>query len=351
MPTASATIDAGVLTVPPRDGTTEDAHRYVETIFNCSRLLDEPWVDIYMSERASAALFGDGLFPLHDQLERFFFSKGIIEYTVNDIAAVVTNLLQLAPHFETMFKMRDVLTEQTSTTPDILESSPGESMRSDLERCVVLIAILREYCRDSIPEHCLIVRYAPRRNVNVRALIHELEHDRNDLDTLPTSPSVFEGKILICDDFRGLIGCLDESFILGNSTDDQGLKTAIRIALYKSRLGRGEDPAWDNLQGLRVGHSFIGTVQHSCAIQGDAFPAKVLRAIVDTLDGKNPAATHAIRTGPSGGDPQLTREADRAGAMRRNIDRYHHLHYWACDNGVVELASISFPHDDVSIPE
>lgn len=351
MSSASVTIDAGVLAVPHLSGTTEDAHLYVEMLFHWSRLLEEHWVDIYMSERTSEALFADKLYPLRDHLIRFFDANGIIEYTVNDIASVVNNLLRLTPHFETNFKIREVLAEQISMTPDILESSPGESMRSDLERCVVLIAILREYCRDSIPEHCLIVRYAPRRIVNVRALIQELEHDRNDLDTLSTSPSVFDGKILICHDFTGLIGCLDESFILANSTDDQGLETAIRIALYKSRLERGEDPDWDNLQGLRVGHSFIRTVHDLCGSQGDAFPAKVLRAIVDTLDRKNLAATHAIRTGPGGGDPQLTRATDRAGAMRRDIDRNHHLHYWACDNGVVELASVSFPHDDLSIPE
>ena len=114
---------------------------------NWSKLLDEHWVDIYMSERTSEALFGDELYPLRDQLMQFFDAKGIIEYTVNDIASVVNNLLQLTPHFETNFKMREVLAEQILMTPDILQSSPGSNLRSDLTRCVVLIAILREYCR------------------------------------------------------------------------------------------------------------------------------------------------------------------------------------------------------------
>ena len=170
-----------------------------------------------------------------------------------------------------------------------------------------------------------------RKTVNVRASIHELEHDRDDLDTLPAYPEMFEGKVLICDDFRGLIECIDESSVLVGSTGNQGLETAIRIALYKSRLGRGEDPDWDDLRGLRIGRSFIETVQGSCKDQGGSIPARVLRAIVDTLDGENLAATHAIRTGPGGGDPQLTRTADRAGAMRRDIDQDHHLHYWTCD--------------------
>ena len=53
----SVTIDAGVLAAPPEHGSADDAHRYVETLLDWSKLLDEPWVAIYMSERASEALF------------------------------------------------------------------------------------------------------------------------------------------------------------------------------------------------------------------------------------------------------------------------------------------------------
>ena len=143
--------------------------------------------------------------------------------------------------------------------------------------------------------------------VNVRAIIQVIEHDRDDLSALPTHPEMFEGDVLICDDFRGLVKCLDESSILVNSTDDVGLEAAIHIALYKSRLERGEDPDWDDLRGLRIGHSFIDTVQNSCRNQGDSFPAKVLRAIVETLDRENMVATHAIRTGHGGDNPQQRR--------------------------------------------
>lgn len=351
MSSASVTIDSGVLTVPSLNAPSEDAHRYVESLFHWSKLLDEPWVDIYMSERASETLFDDRLYPLRDQLRQFFDAKGITEYAVNDIASIVNNLLQITPHLETYFKVRDVLAEQISTTPDILQSSPGSNLRSDFKRCVVLIAILREYCRNSILEHCLIIRYAPTQTVNVQALIYELEHSRNDLDALPTHPDRFDGKVLICDDFRGLIECFDESSILAESTDDNGLETAIRIGLYKSRLGRGEDPEWDDLRSLRIGRRFFDTVQDSCRNQGNSFPAKVLRAIVETLDGENLPATHPLRTGSGGGNPQRMRPADGASAMRRDIDNDHHLHYWSCGNGIVELASVSFPHDNFSIPE
>ena len=89
MTAASVTIDAGVLAVPMQGGVDRDAHRYVETLLDWSRLLDEPWVAIYMSERASEALLEDGLFPLREQLRRLFAAYGIVEYDVNTVATVV----------------------------------------------------------------------------------------------------------------------------------------------------------------------------------------------------------------------------------------------------------------------
>ena len=343
----SVTIDAGVLAAPLEDGTVDDAYRYVETLLDWRKLLDEPWVAIYMSERASEALSVDGLYPLRDYLTKLFAANGIVEYDANTVARVVDALLQLTPSLETYFRIRDVLAEELSTNPDILRLSAGGQLQSDLARCLILIAILRQHCREPIRDHSLILRHAPKQVVNVRAIIHEIDHDRDDLSALPTHPEVFEGNVLICDDFRGLIECLDESSIFVSSADNVGLETAIRIALYESRLGRGEDPDWDDVRGLRIGQNFFETAKMSCRDQASSFPAKVLRAIVETLDGENMAAAHALRTGPGGDESQQMRGAD--GAMRRDIDYEFHLHYWQCDDDTVELASV-VTHNNFTIP-
>lgn len=345
----SVTIDAGVLAVPPVQGSADDAHRYVETLLDWRKLLDEPWVAIYMSERASEALFDDGLFPLRDHLKRLFAANGIVEYDVNTVAQVVSRLLHLTPSFETYFSIRDVLAEQLTTEPDILRLCSGTKMQSDLARCVVLIAILRKHCQEPVSDHSLILRRAPGRTVRVRALIHVLEHERTDLGTQPAPPEYFEGDVLVCDDFRGLVECLDEATILLKAADDVGIETAIRIHVYKSRLAGGMAPDWDDVPDCRIGHAFLTSFK-------DLHPtmqlsARVLRALVETLEQTNTAATHALRTGRGGGDPERVRRSDQAKAWRRDIDREHHLHYWACEDGLVEMASVSFPHDDFTIPE
>ncbi len=345
----SVTIDAGVLAAPTELGSVDDAHRYVETLLDWSKLLDVPWVAIYMSERASEALFADGLYPLRDQLRRLFAASGIVEYDVNTVATVVDRLLQLTPSFEAYFSIRDVLTENLTMEPDVLRLCSGTRLQSDLARCVVLVAILRQHCQESVRDHSLILRHAAGRIIRVRALIHDLEHDRTDLGAAPVAPQYFDGDVLVCDDFRGLVECLDEAAILLKATDDVGVAAAIRIALYKSRLARGAAPEWDDVPVYRVGHAFRLSFQGIHPTQPLAI--RLLRGIVETLEQTNMVATHWLRTGPGGNDTQRERESDQAKAWRRDIDCENHLHYWCCEDGSVEIASVSFPHNDFTIPD
>ncbi|MBN2137804.1 MAG: hypothetical protein JW720_08355 [Sedimentisphaerales bacterium] len=346
MTAASVTIDAGVLAVPVNDSTADDGNHYVETVLDWSKLLDEPWIAICMSERASEALFEDGLYPLRDQLRRLFAAQGIIEYDVNTVAVVVDRLLQLTPSFEALFSIRDVLTENLALEPDVLCLCSGNKLRSELARCVVLIAILRDHCPQEAHEHSLILRKSESRILRVRAQIHCLEHSRTDLERLPIHPDIFEGEVLICEDFKGLVNCLDEATILLRTKDDVGMETAIRVALFKSRLASGLTPEWDDVPRHRIGRSFIAILD--ALHPTERLAAKVLRAIVETLERANMADAHAIRSGPGGGDPQRTRASDRA--MRRDIDYEYHLHYWQCEDGTVEIASVVV-HDDFSISE
>lgn len=344
---ASVTIDAGVLAAPPAGSARQDAEQYVQTLLDWSKLLDEPWVAIYMSERASEVLYEDGLYPLREALKALFAASGIVEYDVNTIATVVDRLLQITPSFETYFSIQDVLTEDLTTEPDILKLCAGAQLQSDLARCIVLIAILRHHCHETI-DHSVILRRAPGNTVRVRALIHDLEHDRKDLERTPEPPQYFEGDVLVCDDFRGLINALDAAAILERATDSVGIETAIQVAIYKSRADAGETPDWDELPQFRVGLAFGESLQR---IQLNRVAEDVLRAIVETIEQTNMRATHSLRTGAGGGNPQRVRSSDGARAWRRDIDREYHLHYWVCTGNLVELARVSFPHDDFSIPE
>ena len=344
----SVTIDAGVLAVPRIDCAKDDAFQYVDTLLDWSVLLDEPWVAIYMSERASESLFADGLYPLREQLRELFNTHGIVEYDVNTVAKIANQLLTITPSFETYYRVKDVLSEHLETNPDVIRLTTHSGLQSDLARCITLIAVLRKHCSQPLGGHSLILREAPKQVIQVRAQIHELEHTRNDIPALPCPPEFFEGDVLVCDDFRGLIECLDESAILVGASDNLGIELAVRISLFKYAIAQGDTLDWGGMFVPTTGPQFRESCQQVCTDQGDSVPPKILRSIVETIKGQNLPAVHALRTGPGGNGPQRMRGYDKA--QRRDIDRGFHLHYWECENGTIELASVVY-HNDFSIPE
>lgn len=347
----SATIDAGVLAAPPLTANREEVYQYVDTLLDWKRLLEEPWISIYMSERASETLIEQGLFPLRDALRALFSSKNIVEYDVNTVAVVAERLLRLTPTFETYFRVRDVLMEHFTTEPELLSLTVGEGMASDLGRCIVLLAILRNYCRNPVRDHTLILKNSPSSGqVIVKAMIHAIEHERDDLCGIPEPPEIFEGVVLTCKDFRGLILCINESGVWIAAQDPIGKELAVRIAVYKSRINRRLEPDWDDLPSFCFGRRFLETADNICLRNmGDMVP-KLLRSIVEALDRQNMGAVHPLREHEGGGSPQRERSSDGAKAWRRNIDYEYHLHYWECDAGVIEFGSMG-PHNDFQIPE
>ena len=202
MLSAGVTIDASVLVVPNRGATRDDAYRYVETLLIWSKLLDEQWIAVCMSERSSEVLTEDGLYPLRDQLKELFSEHGVAEYDVNTVATVINRVLMRTPSFETYFEVRDVLTEDCSAAPDIIKLSCGNHLQSELARCLVLIGLLRAHCGSSVLNHVLAIRLSPSRLVRVRALIHDIEHQRHDFgQPIPVPPEYFGRR---CVDVRRL---------------------------------------------------------------------------------------------------------------------------------------------------
>ena len=344
----SVTIDAGVLAVPDVDCATEDAFQYVSKLLEWKKLIDEPWVALYISDRASESLFSDELYPLRHHLKELFNAHGIVEYDANTVATIANRLLAIHPSFETYYRVKDVLSEHFETDPDIISLTTHDGLQSELAHCITLIAVLRKHCAQPHGSHSLILREAPKQIIRVRAQIHDIEHSRDDIPVLPSPPETFEGDVLVCDDFCGLIKCLDESAIMVGASDDQGVALAIRIALFKYHISQGNDPNWTDMTVPSIGSKFRERCQQVCTDQGDSLPPKILRSIVETIEGLNLQAVHALRAGSSGSEPQRMRGSDKA--QRRDIDRTFHLHFWQAGDGKVELASVVY-HDDFSIPK
>lgn len=344
----SVTIDTCVLALPPLTASRDDIYEYLDTLLDWGKLLDEPWVAIYMSEHASDAMQNANVYPLRNELKRLFSAKGIQEYDANTVVLLVEELLKKTPGFETYFRIQDVLTEDVTTLPDLLSIHTGPELSSELARIVVIIAILRSCCRNPVLDHSLIVRpWQGSSVVQVNAHVHDIETTRDDLVKLPSPPELFEGDILTCENFREFVLNLDEVAVWEAAEAEIGLNLAVKIAIYKSRLEQNLEPDWDAIQGFRFGCEFFQRMR-TCEMGGSpGLVERTLRALAETMDKQNMRAVHPKRTGPGGGDPQEMRGQDKA--WRRDIDREYHLHYWECADGSVEFASIG-PHNMFDIP-
>ena len=344
----SVTIDAGVLAAPLVDATEDRVFEYVETLTDWQRLLEEPWVTVHMSERAAEALLEDGLYPLRGVLDRLFAERGIVEFAANDIARVADALLQTTPSFEETFGLTDVLVSDLSTEPDLLLAHSPPHVASDLERCLVLTAVLTAHCGWPASDHALILE--PQLGVTavqVEAVIEHLEHCRDDIGGVPLKPERLRATVAVHRTFRDLVSDTDESTVWRAAHTDDTAAKAVRISVYKRRVQNGQDPDWEEVPSFSFGDHFRASVTKWSGATSPNLVGRVLRAMAETIDRTNLADTHVLRTGAGGNSPQRTRNGDKA--WRRDIDREHHLHYWESANGVVEFASIG-PHNDFSIP-
>lgn len=241
-----------------------------------------------------------------------------------------------------------MLCETLDTEPDLLSITTHKHMASELARCLVLFALLREHCHHPIADHALVVRpWQGHTQVQVRAIIHDLDHERDDMPPLPAPPDYFKGSVWVCQSFRELVIGIDEASIWRAANDETGCEIAIHIALYKSRLVRGLEPEWGEGSFFRFGKRFISQANQCFQDNSISLMGKTLRAIVETIDQLRLDDVHALHQASSGGSPQYIRGKDRG--WRRDIDQGYHLHYWQGPDGI-EFGWMG-PHNDFQLPK
>jgi hypothetical protein len=365
----SVTIDASVIAAPPANTEHEVVHQYVETLRALKKLDQKTWVAIYTSEFTAEVLIADGLYPLRPALNTLFKRCGITEYDANTVAILAESFLS-QPSCEEVFGINEVLAEEVTLTPNLSSWVASKNLASNLERCVILMAILRKYCNPPVTDHWLVVNKpiptssSPVEEVTVKALIHELEHNRGDeIQGIPVPPAYLEGSVsvLVGPSFSDLIKWLDEKTLLNKAAPQETIEPAIKVAIYKLCLERLErnlsqkrqveiDEIEEEREKFRewtFGKDFFATVRECCRNRSD-LAERLLRSIIETIDRQQLQDTHRLRTGKGGDDPRRKRGQDAA--WRRDIDREYHLHYWECEEGMVEFANM-VPHNDFSITE
>jgi hypothetical protein len=336
------TLDVGVLAVPTPECTPNDVRLYVERLLEWKKFIDDCWIPTSLTARAAELLINSNLYPMRVPLARLLKENAINDFDSNTVAMVFDTLLASVSKFEEDFLINDVL-----ITDCVLEPRPDltpDALHSELERMSAIVAILRTCCNPGIELALAGKNWQTTQSVTVSAQIHEIDHVRDDLSSLPMAPAQFGGSIVVYALPSRLILAFDEVSLWEQRGDALGLVLALKLVVFRGRTARGVIADWSSgADGVRIGRRFVS----STADKGRPVRKKILRAMAETIDQIALGQVHVLRKGLGPEEPQIKRGGDAAN--RRVIDDEYRLHYWRCSDGTIEFASVVV-HNDFSIP-
>jgi hypothetical protein len=346
----SVTIDTAVFAPPAPGSPKETVYGFITTLLDWRDAMDGGRASVYTSSRAGEVLMNGNLYPIRPHLKELLKQADIFEYDANTVAVLAETLLGRSGKIEDALRISDVLVDDLTIDPDVFSSHSPAALRTEAQRCAVVVSLASQYCDEPmIRGHAIALRaHHVSTAIRVRGLLQIIDHSRDDLAGLPMAPEYFEGSAVVCSSLHHLLMGLDEAAILRAAANISHVRAAITVALYKREVEGRLDPKWENLPQFEIGPEFLATLRAQNVPGNPGLAQRVIRSAVETIRHDNLPATHWLRKGRGGDDPQRMRGDDAA--WRRDIDYEYHLHYWECGNGIVELAVVVV-HNDFSIPE
>jgi len=345
----SVTIETAIFAPPPIDSSPDLVHRFIESLLEWKEAMDDQRLEVYMSKFAPDVLMSCGMYPMRPQLSAVLSQAGVYEYDANTVAVLAETILGRAATIEDAIGISYVLCNDVTLTPDVFVDRAPAELKEDANRCAIVLSVANRFANEPLLRgHAIAIRTADVGTaVQIRGLIEDIDHTRDDLGGLPLTPNYFEGSILACSTFHHFIMSLDETEILRTAADERTVAAVIRVAIYKRYVSRGSPSPWHDLPRFSLGTQFFSTLRQHQVMSGSGLAERVVRSIVETVCHDKLDATHALRVGKGANDPQRKRGDDLS--WRRDVDHEYHLHYWECATGITELAALVV-HNDFSIP-
>lgn len=345
---ASITLDPRLLAPPDTNANAETFRAYVVRLLAWSAFAKEKGCTVTISRDAQTRLSDDGAYPLAASLRDDLKAKGISEFDFPTLKVFCEGFFRFQPCFQRHIGVTEILHDSEVFSPEIARSPRLPNTTMEAEKNLVTLALL-EHC------HCQTTKIGfalqtpiLASHVSVSARLHDIEHSRSDFQVLGSLPQEIGGNVPVCSSLEDLAMNFDQGALFQQALNDDQMRLCIKLAIYRSRLQRNQEPEWDELPGILIGGEFRERAQRIGPLK-TGLPSNIMDSIVDVYEAINERLTHALRTGAGGDNPQ--RSNGEFGAWRRDVASDVHLHYWKGSNGLIELSWISHPHDDFYIPQ
>lgn len=344
----SALLDPFLLAVPDEKATHGEVESYIQGVLDWAHLRDEPWVNIYLSERTLECLHEEGCFPLYPLLGRALRVHAIDYVDANTVAGLLNWLMQQTPFLEDRFGVVDILADPLSWTPDLLLVRPLRRATEELLRSLAILGLViaRRVLGSSETRLATRAPSSPDRRIHVRARIQYAEERGGRPAGAASYPVDVAATFVLCESVEEFLGSIDPVEIWTAGRGEGSARLAIRLAVFaRAREVRGQ-LAWENTESFSFGNEFWRSIVACGFVTEEAKVRRLLRCVANTVLGLDLAGTHALRETEGGNAPQRLRGGDRA--MRRNIDYEYHLHYWERAPAPPELSNLA-THNDFHI--
>lgn len=306
---------------------------YIDRILDFDKLKSTTNITCVISNDTADLLVQENNFPYWSDLELSLKECGLSGLIQpQDVIVTLQGLLK-SSKIEDTLGIKDILYDDVLIMPDEIEQHRAQRYLDELKLILMYICI----GDDNNHQHLLATRKLITPKISVEGVI--LDVDKEDDFNINIS-EYHKKNITTFDSLEDLYRLLDPTNVWLNAVGEDDYKDAINIYLFQRTDNFYEDSGW------RFGKEFFKTAQSQGFLHEESKVKSLIKSLGDAILSDNLRATHALRTGEGGNNPQVNRGQDKA--WRRDIDYEYHLHYWEGRNEK-EFASIVV-HNDMRIP-
>ncbi|MCC6784258.1 MAG: hypothetical protein IT457_15555 [Planctomycetes bacterium] len=310
----------------------DDAVNLIKRLCDIVDLMSGQCVAVMMTKGALDRLMNRGEFPFKSNVERVVRRFGI-DFDQRDVVALVSRVLQRALFLEDVVG-GDVLCEACDEDAE------------EHGRLVVLGSLVADMGKGHVGVcswHPLVAESDIEQRVRVLLASGDCESRLG---------GAFPRDVVCRVACSAKIAALFRGFDFGDAAaraeSDEQFMLALRGASILTRLG-GKAGYSIEAPRIRLHRKFYECLRGEHVFKQRQMAAKLVRRAVMLAEQRGMSAVHAWRGGRGGNEEQVIRAADKAAAWRADIDDEYHLHYWACPDGWIELASVG-PHSLSAFP-
>jgi hypothetical protein len=319
---------------------------FLQGILLLRDLRESGWSQLFISATTCDVLCEAHRYPLNNDLHVAITTFGSPEVReeiqARDVIEIIHGLLQKVPTLENYLGITTLLVDEFSTSPNINLDSRPQPLRDGFINLLILCAL--DKCLKSQPGEKQISLSRGIDQSTGRLSIQTRIVDVEGATPLPL-PYPADTTCWLCESWDDLNSCLDSEELWMSEPIGAVQRQAVITSV--SREANRQEGSSGNPLRWWFGNEFLLSAQAFGFLCDTTKTRLILRACVETILRINLRATHALRTGKGGNNPQRMRGRDKA--CRRDIDKEFHLHYWETPSGI-EFASVVV-HNDCTIPD